>query len=161
MRGVGLRPIRPDDEPFLRALYATTRETELAMLPEAMRAAFANSQYDLQERHYRTHYEGATWSVITLGAAPVGRLIVDRTPERWLLVDIAIVPEARRSGIGTALLRELQDEASRAGRGIELSVRVDNPLARELYSRLGFILRAGGGHDHTYITMAWGKGRTG
>jgi hypothetical protein len=30
---IALRPIRPDDVPFLSALYASTRDEELAVLP--------------------------------------------------------------------------------------------------------------------------------
>ena len=162
MPAVTLRPLRDGDEPFLRALYASTREVELAVLPPSMHAAFTNSQYDAQRMHYERVYAGATWSVIEADRSPVGRLIVDRRGDPWLLVDIAIVPTARDCGIGTRLITELQDEAGRAGRDLVLTVRVDNPLARKLYSRLGFVPRATGEHDHTHITMASsrGKGRT-
>lgn len=152
MPPITLRPITPGDEPFLRALYAATREVELAALPPSLHDTFTNSQYDLQRAHYERAYPHAAWSVIERGGVPVGRLIVDRSGSAWVLVDIAITPVARSQGIGSALIRELLDEARRSGRSLELSVRVDNARAMELYAQLGFVRRAS---DGAYISMAW------
>lgn len=161
MARITLRPIRDGDEPFLRAVYASTREAELAVLPPSMHDAFTNSQYDAQRAHYQRVYPGATWSVIEADGVPVGRFVVDRTIDPWLLVDIALLAAARGRGVGTSLVRELQDAATRAGTGIDLSVRVDNALAQKLYARLGFVPRATGDHDHTHISMAYPGGKGG
>ncbi|WBU37715.1 ribosomal protein S18-alanine N-acetyltransferase [Homoserinibacter sp. YIM 151385] len=52
---------------------------------------------------------------------------------------IAVVPEARRGGLGRALMLALIGEA-RERRALEvfLEVRADNPGAQALYERLGF-----------------------
>jgi len=52
---------------------------------------------------------------------------------------IAVAPDARRRGLGRALMLALLDEA-RARRAAEvfLEVRADNPNARALYESLGF-----------------------
>lgn len=55
------------------------------------------------------------------------------------ILTVGVVPAARRHGIGSALLRELLDEAVR--RGVEeifLDVSVDNPDAQRIYEREGF-----------------------
>ncbi|HVX06461.1 ribosomal protein S18-alanine N-acetyltransferase [Humibacter sp.] len=52
---------------------------------------------------------------------------------------IAVAPEARRLGLGRALMNEMIAEATRLGaREIFLEVRADNPDAQRLYSTLGF-----------------------
>jgi ribosomal-protein-alanine acetyltransferase len=52
---------------------------------------------------------------------------------------IAVAPEARRRGLGRALVVALLDEArSRAAHEVFLEVRADNPNARDLYTSLGF-----------------------
>jgi [ribosomal protein S18]-alanine N-acetyltransferase len=52
---------------------------------------------------------------------------------------IAVAPDARRLGLGRALLVALLDEArARQARDVFLEVRADNPSARALYDSLGF-----------------------
>jgi ribosomal protein S18 acetylase RimI-like enzyme len=52
---------------------------------------------------------------------------------------IAVRPDRRGEGIGTALLdRLLTTAAARGCREVLLCVRADNPRARELYRRTGF-----------------------
>jgi [ribosomal protein S18]-alanine N-acetyltransferase len=55
------------------------------------------------------------------------------------VLTIGVVPEARRRGVGAALLDELLDEARRrAARVVFLDVRVDNDDAQRIYVRAGF-----------------------
>jgi ribosomal-protein-alanine N-acetyltransferase len=52
---------------------------------------------------------------------------------------IAVLPEARRSGLGRALMGQMIAEARRRGvREVFLEVRADNPGAQSLYESLGF-----------------------
>ena len=52
--------------------------------------------------------------------------------------DVAVHPNARGMGIGTILLRKVEDEAIKMGCSkITLEVREDNP-AQRLYKRIGF-----------------------
>ena len=94
-------------------------------------------QFDAQDAHYREHYAGATYEVIEVDGVPAGRLYVHRRPKEIRLVDIALLPRFRGTGIGTRLLAELIAEAK--GRGVSLTIHVEmsNP-ARRLYERLGF-----------------------
>ncbi len=64
---------------------------------------------------------------------------------------VALVPEARGSGLGTRLLRALQAEAAEKGLPLRLKVVLTNP-ARRLYQRLGFV---GLGDDGVYEQMEW------
>jgi ribosomal protein S18 acetylase RimI-like enzyme len=53
------------------------------------------------------------------------------------VIDIALVPECRGQGIGTALIRSLMAEARAGGADVTLYVERFNPAFR-LYTRLGF-----------------------
>jgi GNAT superfamily N-acetyltransferase len=55
---------------------------------------------------------------------------------------IALIPEARAQGIGTALLKQTLALASAEFRAVCLSTRSDNP-ALKLYERVGFVPVAG------------------
>ena len=65
----------------------------------------------------------------------------------WRVLDelhinnLAVVPELRRRGVATALLRRVMEEAARFGiRRTMLEVRRSNTAARELYERFGFVV---------------------
>ena len=63
---VTFRPVRADDHPFLRALYASTRQDEMALsgwAPEQVEA-FLTMQFELQHAHYQRHYADADFLVV-------------------------------------------------------------------------------------------------
>ena len=87
----------------------------------------------------------------------VCHIYVVRTPDRpvvgfcafWLVFDeihinnVAILPELRGRGMGTALMRRVFEEAGRLGATrATLEVRASNEGARRLYERLGFYVAA-------------------
>ena len=74
----------------------------------------------------------------------------------WLVVDeihinnVAILPERRGQGMGTALMQRVFEEARQLGaRRATLEVRASNQGARRLYERLGFSV---GGTRRNYYT---------
>lgn len=151
--GIALRDAQPCDEAFLRALYRGSREAELALTgwSEAAKQAFADSQFTLQDRHYRKHYGAASFLVIERAGAPIGRLYLQRDDEELRVIDVLLVASARNAGIGTAILKSLQRDAARQGIAVTLHVEAGNP-ARALYARLGFREEASEG---PYVRMRW------
>ncbi|MGI9518342.1 MAG: GNAT family N-acetyltransferase [Pirellulaceae bacterium] len=135
---ITLRQIQDDDLSFLSQLYMTTR-TDIAMLPWSVseKTAFCHSQFLAQHRHYQQYFAGAEFSLILCLDQPAGRLYIDRLEHEIRLIDIALLPEIRGRGIGTALLRDLIDEANAAGKPLRLRVEPGNP-ARQWYEREGF-----------------------
>jgi ribosomal protein S18 acetylase RimI-like enzyme len=135
---VRLRTARPDDRSFLLELFAGTRGPELAALPDdAIRRAFVESQFDLQDSHYRLHYPGATFDVIECDGEPAGRVYVHRRVDEIRLMEITVAPKWRRHGIARQLLAALISESDASGLPIGLHVEPDNP-ANAWYRRLGF-----------------------
>src|SRR3954451_1182163 len=138
-----LRPISKSDDRFLRRVYASVREDELALVPwdEAQREAFLRQQFDAQDTHYREHYDGASFHVVEVDGEPAGRLYVARWEDEIRIMDIALLPEYRGAGVGTRLLRELLDEGARTGKRVSIHVEKHNRALR-LYERLGFAAAA-------------------
>ena len=134
-----LREVTPGDEGFLFRVYADARREELACVAwtDDERHAFLASQFAAQYRHYRKHYDGATYHVVLADGQLVGRLFVARSPEEIRIMDIAVLTERRGAGIGTRLLRAICDEGDSVGARIGIHVAKQNP-ARGLYHRLGF-----------------------
>ena len=140
LSSVPLRIAGSEDFDFLARVYASTRTEELAPVPwpDDLKSAFLRSQFEAQDKYYRENYTTAEFLVILDGETPAGRLYVDRWPDEIRLMDIALLPEHRGKGIGTRLLRDLQDEARGVGKPLRIHVERMNP-ALELYKRLGFL----------------------
>lgn len=136
---VSLRPVTNQDEPFLLAVYASTREQELALLPfdEEARDAFVRSQHEAQRAHYAAHHPNARFQLVLVNGEPAGRLYVDRAAEGIHLIDIALLPEFQGQGLGGSLLAELASEADATGLPITAHVERHN-RALGLYRSLGF-----------------------
>lgn len=154
---IALRPIRPDDHPFLLAVYSSTREAELAGVPWSaeQKASFLRMQFEAQHQYYQEHYGTASFDVILVDGEAAGRLYVARWPRDIRIVDIALLPAFRRRGIGAELIGGLQQEAAASGRTLSIHVERLNP-ALSLYERLGFRIAEDKG---VYYFMEWRPGR--
>ena len=137
---VALRPATADDRDFLVAFYGSTRD-DLALLPldTEQRDAIVRMQFHAQDMHYRQTNHDASFEVVEIEGRPIGRLYVDRRADDIRIIDISLLPEHRNAGIGSALVRAVQDEAAASGRTVSLHVTIGNPAAG-LYDRLGFRL---------------------
>jgi len=143
-----------EDLPFLRALFETARPDAimLSQWPDAMRGPFLDQQFRFQTIHYSRAYPRADRLVLEESGLGIGRLILARDPEEWCIVDIALVPPARGTGLGTLLLRAVQAAAA-AARVPRVVLTVDfTNRARQLYERLGFVVLA---EEIPNIAMAW------
>ncbi len=150
---ISLRPITPEDDSFLASVYASSRAEELAVTDwtEEQKAEFCRRQFDAQKAYYAANYPGASFRVIERDGWPVGRLYVARWEKEIRIVDITLLPEFRGSGIGTKLLRDLQDEARSADKSLTIHVERFN-RALGLYQRLGFREVEDKG---VYLLMEW------
>ncbi|MDQ4068754.1 MAG: GNAT family N-acetyltransferase [Actinomycetota bacterium] len=152
-RSVVLRPVSPGDDAFLRRVYRSTREDELALTgwDEGQKDAFVSMQFNAQHRYYAQQYADASFDVILFDGEPAGRLYVARWPEEIRIVDIALLPEYRHRGIGSALLQAILAEGTQGGDRVTIHVERFNPALR-LYDRLGFVPVAERG---VYLLLEW------
>jgi ribosomal protein S18 acetylase RimI-like enzyme len=153
-RALSLRPVTTADRPFLLHLYGETRAAELALTgwSDEQRQAFVEMQFTAQDTDYRARFPHASFDVVCSDGTAVGRLYVDRRPDSIHVLDILIAAQLRGTGIGTALLLVLRDEARATGRGVSLYVETSNP-ARAWYERMGFV--ASGEAQSIYVLMRW------
>jgi GNAT superfamily N-acetyltransferase len=151
---------------------ATSEDVEfLADVVVAANDAEGRRPPDFGEQEWRTGFvqwtawqvrgglEGNTTSVIELDGERVGRLRVLRSGECVELAGIQLDPLVQGQGIGTAIIESLKAEAAAAGVPVELGVEFDNPNARRLYERLGFVEI---GKNETEFRLRWsGHGAAG
>jgi len=148
-----LRSALPSDEPLLFKLYASTRLEEFAHMPLSAEQleAILKMQFIAQQRGYEAQHPLADHHIILFEDEEIGRILLDRSKDRFHLADITLLPEFRGRGIGSLLLKNLQEEAALAGKSFGLFVFLSNP-AKRLYERLGF---SEVGANGLYTQMLW------
>ena len=141
---VDLRTATPDDLESLFDLYATMFRSHIEDIwgwDEAW-----------QRSHFERDMESTFTSVVEVAGKTVGYMQTVTRSEHLYLRNIALHPDAQGRGIGTRLVKELQEKSRGLGVPVELSVFRTNPRAQEFYGRLGF-QRAG--KTDTHIDMSW------
>lgn len=136
---IALRPVGPDDQEFLLAVYGSTRADEMALVPwtDEQRQAFVQWQFTAQQDHYAKHYPNGNFDIIIADDRQVGRFYVARLDEEIRIIDITLLPAERNAGIGSYLIKQLLEEADRIGRMTRIYVEEFNP-SLNLFKRLGF-----------------------
>jgi len=136
---IRLKSITAEDIDFLRQVYASSRTEEMQLTgwDATQISEFISMQFNAQHQHYIKYYPNAKMDVIYVDARPAGRLYVERTSKEIRLMDICLLPEFRKSGIGTYLMQRLIDDAKKDDLLISLHVEKNNS-SKEFYDRLGF-----------------------
>jgi ribosomal protein S18 acetylase RimI-like enzyme len=137
--GIALRLMEDKDLPLSFYNYVTTRLDEMRQSgwqDEAIQH-FLYAQAQTQHQYYMQHYQQTNYFIIIYQEQDVGRLYVDDVGPEIRIVDIALLPEYRNLGIGTALIHKLQAQGKQQQRNVSIHVEQHNP-ALSLYQRLGF-----------------------
>ena len=141
------------DEAFFAALYTSTRDDLLALPADpSMIDGLIAMQHRLQVAGYRNSYPQAVYQVLERDGVAVGRLVTAAVDGAVRVVDIAVLPSARRAGVAADALRHLQVQAAGAGHAVTLSVHQDNVAARHLYEALGFAVDS---EDTMRLELRW------
>lgn len=150
---VTLRRVEPTDEPFLRALYITTRD-DLAHLPlsEDQKSSLLLMQYEAQRRQYEIEFPQADHDIVLYGGKAVGRYLIDQREDEIMGIDLSILPEYRSLGIGATVIGNTLKEAKSSDRPFRFHVSVNNRRAMRLYERLGCSVS---GSSATEFEMEW------
>lgn len=151
----GLRPVTSSDLPVLRQVFHEVHGEQFAGsgLPAELLVPLLDLQFRSQQAQYGHEHPEAEDSLIELDGHPVGRCWIDRSSAAFRILDLAVLPSARRRGIASRVLSALAEEAAEAGRCLHLSVWRDNVAARSLYEGLGFGLRQESSDG--YLELCW------
>lgn len=149
-----VRAAEPGDETLLFALFCEDKAAQLAAvgLGQAQIQMLIEMQYRGRTMTYSAAYPDAMeLMIVEPDSAAVGHMLLDRNPDRWRIVDIAVLAAHRGRGLGTRVLQDCKRQAAAAGAAIELQVEPYNP-ARRLYERLGFRATE---EDVMNVKMVW------
>jgi ribosomal protein S18 acetylase RimI-like enzyme len=134
-----VRPATAEDAGFLADVVIEATRAQ-GRLPDGFderqwRTSF--SEWTLEQ--VRSEDPGGTTSVVEVDNERIGRVRITRTAGWIELSGIQLLPGFQRRGIGTAIIEDLKAQAAAAGVSLDLGVEKDNPDARRLYERLGFV----------------------
>lgn len=134
-----LKGMEQKDIPFLYEVYKSTRIDELAVVNWTKNEMenFFIMQFNLQHKQYIENYKNGNFDIILFNDLPVGRLYVERAKKDIRVIDIAILKEYRRKGIGSTLISTLIEESERTKLPLSLHVERDNPIM-PFYKKIGF-----------------------
>jgi ribosomal protein S18 acetylase RimI-like enzyme len=142
-RDLRVRPALAEDCGFLFEVRRATLRTYVEQTSQWI---------DAEQRAAATkEFAELPYAVVEEGERSVGYVCVIHEKECDFLEEIALLPAAQGRGIGTQLVRDIQQAAQRRGVPVQLSVFANNP-ARALYARLGFtVVRI----EDPRIAMEW------
>lgn len=148
---VTLRPVSASDEGFLFRVFKGVHEQTFAPLdlPAEQKDELLRMQFVAQQGQYRQQYPNADFDLILYESTEIGSLYALRGPDRFVLIDIALLPEYRNGGIGANLVQSLIAEAHASRKSLDAHVQRDNPAWR-LWQRLGF---EQAGDDGVYLRI--------
>jgi ribosomal protein S18 acetylase RimI-like enzyme len=152
-----VRPAGPDDQPLLDALFYEDRAAQFAGvgLAEAQIRPLVEMQARGRQMTYAAQFPTAEdWILLDADGESAGRLLLDRQPGRWRIVDIAVLAARRGRGLGARALEDCQRQAAAAGATLELQVARLRP-AQRLYQRIGFQVTR---EDAVSVNMVWRAG---
>lgn len=150
-----LRPVRPDDEPFLAQLFAFTEQERLALTGADSHTLDKIIRHELagQQRHYRLLNEDATHCIILAQGHAAGRMVFWENRDEIRLAELAITPAFRGLGVGSAVIDTLKAQARHSHRPLRLHVeKYHLRQPRRFYQRLGFHLIE---DRQTHLFMEW------
>ncbi len=154
MSTLAVRPALPQDEIFLYELYVAIRGPMFALAPISgtQREELLRMQFRAQVSSYTQQFPNSCYHVVVLDSKPVGRLWVAPGQDALLLVDIAVHPKVQSKGLGSVVVKQIQQEAQKAKLAIRSTVDRFNPGSLKFHQRLGFqIVR----EDQLQYYMEW------
>ena len=150
---ITFRPIREKDMPLLLRVFESTRpDVALSTLPDEQKSQFLQMQFRAQHQQYQARFPHAEYLLVLRENVAVGRLYVDRREDEIRILDLAILPEHRRQGIGSSVVAGLLNDADRVAKPVRIFIEKQHGGELAWYERLGFETTE---EIETHILMQW------
>jgi ribosomal protein S18 acetylase RimI-like enzyme len=143
-KAVAIRPATADDLESLYQLYCAAFRSQIEQIwgwDEAW-----------QRSNFSRTFESSLTSVVQVAGLAVGYLQTELSSHQLYLRNIALQAEAQGQGIGTLVVRQLQQLAQSRGVPVKLRVFPNNARALQFWKRMGFLTQDQA-DDH--IEMSW------
>lgn len=128
------------DNDFFSMLYRDSRDDlRDAPIADALKEQLMQMQFLAHSQGISQQYPQALFFVVADEDQAIARLVINCDESELRLIDILVHSNARRRGIGSQLMRALQDYANLNFLSISLSVIRSNSVALYVYQKHGFV----------------------
>ena len=153
MPDITLRPVRPEDDLFLLAVFiASHSEYDALPLPPDQKKQLIEMQYRLQTADYKIRFPNSRHEVILIDDEAAGRVWWAQLEEEIRIIDMGLLAAACNSGTGTTLMNRFQEEARKCGKPLRSSVFRFNQGSLRWHKRLHFRVER---EDELMCYMVW------
>lgn len=142
---IKLREVSPDDRELVQHVHD-------AAYRDVIVRQFGEWDQRLEYQFFEGIWEHLGILIVEYDNEPCGFFCVDSTDDELMIYEMVLDPSAQGKGIGTYLLGQTQDRATREKKKLKLEVLRCNDGARVLYVRFGFKLV---GRNDTHDQMEW------
>lgn len=151
--GLGLRMAKPSDQPFITALFNSSRAVlRLAEAEKDYIETVIEHQFALQSESYGERFPNAQVMVIEKTSESIGRIVIDMGVNLVHIVDLMLIPQAQGKGYGPAVIRAVQYVAAQQRLPVGLVVDSFNGKLKAIYHSLGFHTEQ---QNQTHELMIW------
>jgi ribosomal protein S18 acetylase RimI-like enzyme len=141
---ISRRPATDDDVAF-------ARRTHHSAYRDVVERQFGEWNDAQQDAFFAADWSSATFEIILVGGQPVGYCAIEHRADDVHLRELVIDAASQGRGIGSGIIRELQQTAAREGKPVRLGTLIEN-RALALYTRLGFEPI---GRNETHVLLEW------
>ena len=127
-----LREVTQQDYNFIYHVKTTTLKPHIELVwgwDEEVQTKYLEESFGLE-----------TQLIITYEQEEIGILELNELEKRIEVVELEILPEYQRKGIGTKILQDIIEEYKGKGKHVGIGCFKINRDAKRLYERLGFIM---------------------
>jgi ribosomal protein S18 acetylase RimI-like enzyme len=114
---------------------------------------------DFQRGYFEEHFDPDERQIVVVDGRDAGVLQTERSEDSLFLANVEILPAFQGRGVGTGIVRDLLAEARARDLPVTLQVLKENPRARRLYERLGFVVTGETDTRHLMSTADASKAR--
>jgi len=125
-----LKPANESDYEILKDIHHTTMEQHVSKI--------WGWDKEFQDRYYRENFNPQNIQLIYSDKNLTGYLQSWESENKISLVNILILPDYQKYGLGTSIIKSLQNLAIKKSKPLELGVFKINTNAKRLYEKLGF-----------------------
>jgi ribosomal protein S18 acetylase RimI-like enzyme len=134
------RAVLPADAGFLLKLFAASRTGPWSFLDDAAGGDVLRLQFSAQQADYLIQFPNASHRLVLMHDEPVGQVRWVERATDVLIIDISLLEQYRRQGIGSAIYRDILARAHAGGRRVAASVARSNLSSLAFHQRLGFVV---------------------
>lgn len=147
-----LVPTTEVHQAFLRRVFIESRKAlwQGSALDATWIDQLLEDQYSLHQLSYGADAKDCYSYIIAAKGQWVGRLLVRADNRELHLIDITLLPDHQNQGIGSHVLRYLQQQVSARGQLLTLNTDVTN-RAYQWYLRCGFTITQQSGIDYAMV----------